>query len=139
MDPQGQKQFNERLIEEFRVNGGKPPSLPTANLTLLTTIGRKSGEPRTVPLGYFEVDGEQVLIASNDGAAADPDWFANLVANPEIMVELAGESFRAEAVVLQGEERAIAFDKLAAEKTFFREHQQRAGRPIPVVIVKRLS
>src|ERR1700694_6045739 len=71
-----------------RIGGklGKPPVL------LLTTIGRTSGQPRTTPL-FFQPDGDRlVVIASNGGSSRHPSWYLNLLANPDVTVELEGQS-----------------------------------------------
>lgn len=92
---QDQKAYDLRLIEEFRVNRGKPGG-PFADrpLLLLTTTGAKSGQARTKPMMYI-LDGERLLvIASNVGAPRHPAWYHNLVAHPEVTVELGAETAR---------------------------------------------
>ena len=74
-------------------------------LVLLTTTGRRSGEPRTTPM-MFHRDGDRVLvIASNVGAAAHPDWYLNLVADPHVTVEVGDESYPALATPTEGADR----------------------------------
>ncbi len=85
-------QFNQDLIAAFRVNGGKGIG-PFVNrpVLLLTTTGAKSGQPRTTPLVYT-TDGDRiVVIASKGGAPSHPAWYHNLVAHPEVTVEVGRE------------------------------------------------
>ncbi len=126
---------NRRLIEEFRAAGGR---LGDRALLLLTTIGRRSGLPRTTPMMYVR-DGERVLvIASNAGAPRDPDWYRNLVANPTVTVEVDGETYPATATPLDGSEYAQTFAGITERYPFFAEHQSRIRRRIPVVALTRL-
>jgi len=125
---------NRALIAEFRANGGVEPGRP---LLLLTTKGARTGEPRTSPM-MFVPDGDRLLvIASNAGAPAHPLWFRNLLADPEVTVEVTGETYPATAVVAQGEERDRLFAQIAEKYPFFLDHQAKAGRTIPVVALVR--
>ncbi|TME01188.1 MAG: nitroreductase family deazaflavin-dependent oxidoreductase, partial [Chloroflexi bacterium] len=89
-----QNDYNRQLIEDFRANRGKNGG-PFAGrpLLLLTTTGAKSGQRRTTPM-MFIPDGDRLLvIASNVGAPAHPDWYRNLVAHPDVTVEVGAETF----------------------------------------------
>lgn len=134
------KNFNERLIEEFRANWGKVTGqFADRPLLVLTTTGAKSRLPRTLPLVY-STDGERlVIIASKGGAPTNPDWFHNLVAHPEVTVEVPGETFQARAEVAIGDERQRLFDQQAAIMPGFAEYQRNTTREIPVVVLHRLS
>ena len=92
------KAMNEKIIEEFRANEGKVGGhLANATLLLLHTTGAKSGIPRINPLVVIP-DGDRIaVIASKGGAPTHPDWYHNLVANPEVSVELGTEQFKAHA------------------------------------------
>ncbi len=132
--------FNQRIIAEFRANGGKVGD-PFANtpLILLTTIGAKSGEPRIAPLAHT-TDGDRiVIIASKAGAPTNPDWYHNLVANPEVTVEVGTEKFQAHATVVEGEERTRLYDQMAAQMPGFAKYQQETTRVIPVVVLERIG
>ena len=133
-------QFNQDLIAAFRVNGGKGIG-PFVNrpVLLLTTIGAKSGQPRTTPLVYT-TDGERiVVIASKDGAPSHPAWYHNLVAHPEVTVELGREQFQARAVVAEGPERERLYSQQAAQMPGFAEYQKKTMRQIPVVVLERMD
>lgn len=131
--------FNDAFIAEFRRNGGKMPGeLGEVDLLLLTATGAKSGEPRTVPLGYHRIDGRLCIVASMGGADKNPPWFHNVVANPEVTVELGTEVFRATAVVTEGEDRDHLYDDVIARMAVFGEYQERTERTIPVIELKPL-
>jgi deazaflavin-dependent oxidoreductase (nitroreductase family) len=107
-------------------------------LVLLTTIGAKTGQRRTTPI-MFHRDGDELLvIASNAGAPADPVWFGNLVRQPRVTVEVGNEKYEALATVLTGPEREQKWAELKEAYPFFTDHEQQAGRTIPVVALSRL-
>src|SRR5260370_20113435 len=97
---------NRQLIEEFRANRGKSGGpMEGRPLLLLTTTGAKSGQLRTTPMMYIP-DGDHLLvIASNAGAPVHPDWYRNLVAYPEVTVEVGNKIFDAIAFVSAGPQR----------------------------------
>lgn len=133
------KAFNETLIAEFRANGGVlAGEFERARFLLLTTTGAKSAKRRTTPLAYVKLDDRILIIASKGGAPKHPAWFLNLVANPEVTVELGPEAYQAEAVVLQGAERDELFARAAAKISNFAEYQTRTDRVIPVVELRRI-
>jgi deazaflavin-dependent oxidoreductase (nitroreductase family) len=126
--------YNRRLIAEFRANGGPPEG---RQLLLLTTTGARSGERRTTPMMYIP-DGDRLLVvASNAGAPRHPDWYHNLVAHPEVVVEHGAETFPATATPAAGEERDRLFADIAARYPFFADHQAKVTRTIPVVVLTR--
>lgn len=133
--PADMKAHNEQLIAQFRADGGA--SMGDRKLLLLTTVGRRSGERRTTPMMYVP-DGERYLvIASNAGAPADPDWVRNLVADPAVRVELPGDAFDGRAVPLTGSDYERTWARIKNEYSFFVEHEEKAGRTIPVVALTR--
>jgi len=126
---------NRKLIEEFRADGGA--SMKDRPLLLLTTLGRCTGRPRTSPMMYVR-DGDRLLvIASNAGAPEDPQWYRNLLADPHVTVELPGQEYRARAVPLSGDDYDRQWAAIKGNYPFFAEHEQKAGRPIPVVALTR--
>lgn len=132
--------FNTKLIEEYRATGGKVTGRFAGRpLLLLTTTGARSGLPRVAPLVYT-TDGDRiVVIASKGGAPTHPDWYHNLVANPEVTVELGTETFRARARVTEGEERDRLYAQQAAEMPFFAEYQRNTTRQIPLIVLERIE
>lgn len=133
-----QNDYNRQLIADFRANRSKPDS-PFASrpLLLLTTIGAKSGQPRTTPMMYIPDSNRLLVIASNAGAAQHPDWYYNLVAHPEVTVEVKDETYNAIATVTEGEERQRLWAKVIAAAPFFVEHQAKITREIPVIALER--
>ncbi|HEX6779195.1 MAG TPA: nitroreductase family deazaflavin-dependent oxidoreductase [Ktedonobacterales bacterium] len=133
-----QNDYNRQLIADFRANRSKPDN-PFANrpLLLLTTIGAKSGQPRTMPMMYIPDDNCLLVIASNAGAERHPDWYYNLVAHPEVTVEVKDETYNAIATVTDGEERQRLWAKIIAAAPFFTEHQAKITRKIPVIALER--
>lgn len=135
--PEDMLAHNAKLIEEFRADGGK--SMGNRPLLLLTTTGRRTGLPRTSPMMFVPDDDRHLVIASNAGATADPMWYRNLVADPEVTVEMPGRTFRARATPLTGEDYERTWARVQVQFPFFAEHQERAGRPIPVVALTALD
>jgi deazaflavin-dependent oxidoreductase (nitroreductase family) len=127
---------NRALIEEFRANGRR---LGGRQILLLTTTGARTGQSRTTPMMYVP-DGDRVLVlASNAGAPKHPDWYRNLLAHPEVSVEVDGEQYPATAVPLAGDEYADRWAEITSRYPFFAEHQSKVSRRIPVVALNRLS
>ena len=135
-----QNTYNRQLIEEFRADrdrgGGAMKGRP---LLLLTTTGAKSGQLRTKPMMYIP-DGDRLLvIASNAGAPTHPDWYRNLVAHPEVTVEVGNETFKAIATVTEGLERQRLWSRVVELYPFFADHQAKTSRQIPVIVLRRLE
>ncbi len=135
------KQQNVAVIAEFRANAGVVGG-PYAGrpLMLLTTKGAKSGQERITPLNY-STDGDRIaVIASRGGAPTHPDWYRNLVANPEVTVEVGAERYRARARTAQEPERTRLFDQQATLMPFFDAYRKQVtAREIPVVVLERLD
>jgi len=131
-------EYNRKLIEEFRTTRDQPGGpLPGRAIVLLTTTGRRTGQRRTTPMMYMR-DGDRLLVfASNAGAPRHPDWYHNLVAHPEVTVEVGAETYEARAVVPTGAERDRLWAGAVESYPFFGEHQAKVSRTIPVVILER--
>jgi deazaflavin-dependent oxidoreductase (nitroreductase family) len=131
---------NRRVIEEFRANGGvMGPPFSGGNLLLLTTTGARTGRRRTTPTMFVrQADGRLMVIASNLGAPAHPDWYRNLVADPAVTVEVGTETFDAAATTATGRERAELWASLLEGFPFFAEHQASTEREIPLVLLERV-
>jgi deazaflavin-dependent oxidoreductase (nitroreductase family) len=134
-------EWNKAMIEEFRANEGKVGGMfENTPLLLLHTTGAKSGKSRVNPVAYM-ADGERLMVfASKSGAPTNPDWYHNLVANPEVSVEVGTEQFQAQATVAPEPERTKLFEQMVAMNPGFAEYQQKAApRLIPVIILTRQS
>jgi len=124
--------YNRQLIDQFRADGGA--AVKDRPLLLLTTQGRKTGKQRTSPMMYVKREDHLVVIASNNGASEDPQWYRNLLTDPQVRVELPGQTFEARATPLTGEDYDREWAEITKAYPFFTEHQQRAvNRKIPVV------
>jgi deazaflavin-dependent oxidoreductase (nitroreductase family) len=110
-----------------------------ATILLLTTTGRKSGEPRTMPL-IHRTDGDHwVVVASKGGWKHDPIWFKNLEADPNATVEVPGETVPVRARVAEGSERERLWKLMNEDWPAYDSYQERADRRIPVVVLERRS
>jgi F420H(2)-dependent quinone reductase len=121
----------------YRASDGKLGGrfLRGAPVLLLTTVGRKSGVPRTAPLLYLR-DGEQlVVVASKGGMDHHPLWYHNLVANPEVEVQVGGARLPMRARTASAEEKAALWPKLVAMYRDYADYQARTSRDIPVIIL----
>jgi len=130
-------EFNRKIIAEFRENGGVVgPPFEGAPMILVNHRGAKSGKEYTSPLVYTR-DGERyVVIASKGGAPEDPQWFHNLVANPDITVEVGTETFPVRARVAEGDERDRLYRAMADAMPNFDEYAKATTRVIPVVVLE---
>lgn len=130
--------LNGPVIDEYRANDGRLGGRWEGNPTLLlTTTGRRSGQQRTSPLTYTADGDNLVLIASRAGDDRHPDWFHNLVADPDVTVELGGERFSARASVAGEPDRTRLFDERIAAMPRFGDYKTKTDREIPVVVIER--
>ncbi len=126
--------FNRRIVDEFRANKGKVgPPFAGAPMVLLTTKGRRTGQPHLTPLVPLEDDGKLYVFGSMGGAPKHPAWFLNLRDNPRVTVEHGTDSFEADARILDCEERDRIYAKQAERMPAFGEYQKKTTRMIPAV------
>ena len=105
------------------------------DVLLLTTIGRKSGLARCIPLPYFR-DGERyLLVASYGGNARNPEWIANIETNPEVQVQCGRRRWSARARIAQADERARLWAQIIHDFPRYAVYQTKTAREIPVVIL----
>jgi deazaflavin-dependent oxidoreductase (nitroreductase family) len=132
--------WNRAIVDEFRANGGKVGGqFEGAPLLLLHSTGAKSGQERVNPVMYLADGDRLVVFASKSGAPTNPDWYHNLVANPEASAEVGTERFGVHATVLIGAERDRLFAKQAQRYPGFAEYESKTTRTIPVVALTRTS
>lgn len=132
--------WNKAIIEEFRANDGKVGGMfEGASLLLLHTTGAKSGLARVNPVICMADGDRYVVVASKAGAPNNPDWYHNLVANPEVSVEVGTEQFQAQATVAAEPERAELYAKMAESFAAFNEYESKTTRVIPVVTLSRMA
>ena len=115
---------------------GGPGPIPTL---LLTTTGRRSGQAVVMPLIYGEAAGSYVVVASKGGAPPHSGWYLNLVAQPQVEVQVLATRFRAKARTATGEERTRLWQKMAALYPPYNAYQAKTDREIPVVVLERVS
>lgn len=128
--------FNAKVIEEFRSNDGKVGGMfEGAPLLLLHSTGAKSGESRLHPMMYLPEGDDYVVFASKAGAPTHPDWYHNLVANPEASIEVGTETVEVSATEATGEERDRLYAKQAGLYPQFAEYEAKTDRVIPVVVL----
>jgi F420H(2)-dependent quinone reductase len=123
----------------YRRSGGKIAGrFSNQPMMLLTTTGRRSGQPRVTPLLCIR-DGDRFLaVASFGGDDRDPQWLKNLQANPEATIELGGETIPVRAAVAIAEEKKALWPKALAAYKGYANYQRRTSRDIPVVILTRV-
>lgn len=131
--------FNEKVIQEFRENDGVCGGpFEGAPMMLLNMTGAKSGRDLTSPLVYSTDGDDMVIIASKGGAPDHPNWYHNLVANPDVTVEVGTDKYEATAVVTDGADRKQLFNAQAAMMPQFGEYETNAApREIPVFRLQR--
>lgn len=130
--------WNRQIINEFRANQGKVGgTFEDLPLLLLYTTGAKSGLLRVNPLTYLADDERYIVVASKMGAPTNPDWYHNIVANPEISAEVDTEQFPALATVAMESERTQLYEKMEAKFAWNAEYRSKTARSIPVVILTR--
>jgi deazaflavin-dependent oxidoreductase (nitroreductase family) len=129
--------WNSNIIQEFRTNEGKVGGpFDGAPLLLLHTTGARSGEERINPMMYLADGDRLVVFASKGGAPTNPDWYHNLVANPEVEIEVGTERRTMRAVVAEGEERDRLYAEQSKRYPQFAKYQEGTDRTIPVVILE---
>jgi deazaflavin-dependent oxidoreductase (nitroreductase family) len=131
--------FNNRIIDEFRSNGGKVGGpFAGAPLLLLTTTGARTGKQRVNPVMYLEDGPRLYIFASKSGAPTNPDWYHNLRAHPRATAEVGEERFEVTATVVTGAQRDEIYQRQASRYPGFAEYQIKTSRTIPVVALERI-
>ena len=133
--------FGEEHVRRYRETGGEVGHewREGSTILLLTTKGRKTGEPRTTPLIYEQAGDGYVIVASKGGAPEDPGWYRNLAKNPEVEVQVRDEVFPAHARVATGEERDRLWELAAQQWPDYDSYRERTDREIPVIVLERES
>ena len=126
--------WNEKIMAEFRANDGKVGG-PFENLTLLLlhTTGARTGTPRVSPVMYLADDGRYLVFASKAGADDNPAWYHNLLAHPDVQIEVGDDLLDVHAVELTGAERDEKYAEQARRYPGFAEYERMTTRVIPVI------
>ena len=131
--------FGQEHVDRYRATDGEEGHewLNGSSILLLTTKGRKSGEPRTLPLIYGTIGDDYLVVASKGGWPHPPAWYLNLQADPEVEVQVKGERFKARARDATPEEKPQRWKTMTAEWPAYDDYQKRTEREIPVVVLER--
>jgi deazaflavin-dependent oxidoreductase (nitroreductase family) len=131
--------FGDEHVRVYRETGGERGYIwkRGTSILLLTTTGRRTGEPRTTPLIYRDDGDRWIVVASKGGYDEHPLWFQNLQANPEATIEVRDEQIPVRASVAEGEERARLWRLMTEVWPDYDAYQARTGREIPVVVLAR--
>jgi deazaflavin-dependent oxidoreductase (nitroreductase family) len=132
--------FNEKIIDEFRANGGKVGgAFEGSPLLLLQTTGAKTGRTRVKPLVYRRDGDRLVVFGTKGGSPTHPEWYHNVRANPRVTVEVGSDRFEADARVAPPDERDRLWRLQTQDVPVFADYQKRTDRTIPVVILERVA
>ncbi len=131
--------LNRWVMDEFRRNGGKVGGASEGvPMLILTTIGAKSGKERETPVVYRPEGDRYIVFATMAGAPKHPSWYYNVMANPQVTIEVGTERFAATASELVGAERDRIWEAQKADYVQFAEYEETAaGRVIPVIAITR--
>jgi deazaflavin-dependent oxidoreductase (nitroreductase family) len=138
-NPYSENLFGQQHVRAYRETGGERGyHWRGTTILLLTTTGRVSGQERTTPL-IFRDDGDDawVVVASRGGAPDHPDWYKNLLANPQATLQVKNERFPVRAETAGGDERARLWQRMTEVWPDYDQYQKRTDREIPVVVFRR--
>lgn len=135
------KLFGKEHVQRYRETGGEVGHIwkEGSTVLLLTTKGRKTGEPRTTPLIYARDGDRFVIVASKGGAPKHPGWYENLTKDPHVELQVEDEVFPATARTAEGEERERLWRKANEVWRHYDEYAERTDREIPVVVLERAA
>jgi deazaflavin-dependent oxidoreductase (nitroreductase family) len=130
--------WNKKIIEEFRSNDGKVGGPFDGHLLLLLHHkGAKTGTERISPLAAQELgDGGWAVFGSKGGAPTNPDWYYNLLANPDARIEVGTEAFDVKARPAQGDERERIWTTQKEIMPGFAQYEKQTSREIPVIVLE---
>jgi deazaflavin-dependent oxidoreductase (nitroreductase family) len=127
--------WNTAVIDEFRANEGRVAAFARQPLLLLTHRGARSGTSRTNPLAYFRDGDDFVIVGSKGGAPTNPDWYHNLLANPDATIEVGTEKLAVTARPAAGQERERLWSMITSANPTFAQYEEKTSREIPVIIL----
>lgn len=130
--------FGPEHVERYEAtDGAEGHDWEGTQTLLLTTTGRRSGEPRTTPLIYAPHAAGYTVVASKGGSDAPPAWYLNLSENAAVEVQVKGDRFPAHARTASPEEKPEIWATMVAEWPAYDDYQRRTDREIPVVVLER--
>jgi deazaflavin-dependent oxidoreductase (nitroreductase family) len=129
--------FGDEHVKRYvETDGAEGHDWQGASVLILTTTGRRSGEPRHTPLIYGRHGDDYLIVGSRGGYDKPPAWYLNLEANPEVQIQVKDERMRACARTATAEEKAELWPIMTAEWPAYDDYQQRTERDIPVVVLE---
>ena len=130
--------FGDEHVRQYRETGGEYGHdwKEGTSTLLLTTTGRRSGEPRTTPLIYACKGDDYLIVASKGGAPDPPGWYVNLQAQPEAEIQVLDETIPVRARTATEAEKPDLWERMVAEWPHYDDYQERTDRPIPVVVLE---
>ena len=131
--------WTRNLIADMREHGGRPSAGPMAGkpLIVLTSIGAKTGEPRTAIVTYHKDGDRWAIAASKGGDPKNPQWFYNLKAHPDVTIEVDNQQVPVHAVFTSGAERDRLWNDHVAQLPEFGEYPKKTDRVIPMILLER--
>jgi deazaflavin-dependent oxidoreductase (nitroreductase family) len=129
--------WNRGVIEEFRANGGRVAAFARQPLLLVHHRGARTGIERVNPLAYLELDNGYAIFGSKGGAPTNPEWVTNVLANPDLTVEVGTETFPVRAHLAKGAEREPIWEEQKRRNPGFAEYERKTTREIPVIVLER--
>jgi deazaflavin-dependent oxidoreductase (nitroreductase family) len=130
--------YGKEHTQRYRETGGEEGHDWRGTQTLLlTTKGRRSGEPRELPLIYGRHGDDYLVVGSHGGSDEPPAWYRNLEADPEVEVQVKDERFKARARTASPEEKRELWPTMTAEWPAYDEYQTKTERDLPVVVIER--
>jgi deazaflavin-dependent oxidoreductase (nitroreductase family) len=127
----------EHVRRYLRTDGAEGHDWQGTTVLILTTTGRRSGEPRSTPLIYGKHGEDHVVVASKGGAEEHPAWYLNLSEQPEVTVQVRGDRFTARARAATAEEKPELWRMMIERWPAYEEYQRKTARDIPVVVLER--
>lgn len=116
--------------------GGK---LGTQTILILHTTGRKSGQPRSIPIAYFFHEGKYLIVESNWGKDNHADWYFNLQKQPQASIEVNGRMIKVNSSFAEGEEYARLWEYVTKKHAPYLEYQKMTERKIPIVVFELIN
>ncbi|MEV4359835.1 nitroreductase family deazaflavin-dependent oxidoreductase [Nonomuraea sp. NPDC004186] len=132
--------YGKEHVQRYQeTNGEEGHDWNNTTVLLLTTKGRRSGRSYTTPLIYQKHGDDYVVVASKGGDPDHPEWYKNILANPEVEVQVKGDKFTARARTASKEEKPELWELMARTWPDYDEYQKKTDRDIPVVVLERVK
>jgi deazaflavin-dependent oxidoreductase (nitroreductase family) len=130
--------FGQEHVRRYQeTDGAEGHEWQGVRTLILTTTGRRSGEARSTPLIYGEHGDDYLVVASKGGAPEDPNWYRNILEQPEVKVQVKGDRFTAHARPARPEEKPELWQQMASIWPAYNDYQSKTDREIPVVVLER--